>query len=203
MAYGSRDAIQAGGAYVYFRRRQNGAYVGPLREVGYTQGPDTVTFSADTRDLLVNQMGTTPIGRFLTGDHAVVKLNLAEFDFERLVYAIPTCTPYPGFGESQEITEGIGIGRNPGVLIEDIKKGDYDNEVGIYVHPVSEPNASGDYDIVIFIATADPGEALEFPYGPDGEQIFESTFYAKPDTSRENGMLLAFIGPDASGMMFV
>lgn len=202
MDYGNRGLIKAGSCYIYFRRRQNGAYVGNLVEVGYTQGGPSITFSADTRDCMVDQLGTTPLGKFLTGEHVIAKIPLVEFDLERLVYAIPTCTPYPGFGESQEITEGLGFGRDVGVFVEDIKKGDYDNEVGIYIHPVSEPNSSGTFDIVIFKATADPAEALEFPYGTDSEQVFESTFYGKPDTARVSGKYLAFIGPSASGMLF-
>ena len=101
---GNPSEIFIGAAWVKF-----GTVAGNIAEVidlGYTKGGVVVTMETSVYDILVDQEGTSPVGKNITGRRAMVMAPLAQSNYERLQKLIPD-SAYAN--ERLDINSGIGV----------------------------------------------------------------------------------------------
>lgn len=153
------------------------------QDLGYTKGGVEVTVTSETKEVMVDQFGNTPINEYIMGRKVTVKVPMAETTLENLVRIMPGATLVTdGTDPTKKVVKvPTGIGSN---LLSIAKK--------MVLHPIGKPDSDKSEDFTVF-KTATAG-GLNFAYKVDDERVFDTEFKGYPD---EDGNLFA-LGDDTA-----
>ena len=153
------------------------------QDLGYTKGGVEVTVTSETKEVMVDQFGNTPINENIMGRKVVVKVPMAETTLDNLVKIMPGATLITdGTDPTKKVVKvPSGIGTN---LLTIAQK--------LVLHPIGKPDADKSEDFTVF-KTATAG-ALSFAYKVDDERVFDTEFKGYPGT---DGHLFA-LGDDTA-----
>lgn len=148
--------------------------------LGYTLGGVDFIFEREFIDLLVDQFGSAPLDKALTGNKAKVKVKLAQPSNLNISRAIPE-----GAFSSAGDDSKLGFGSEAGQLMSEL--------AGLLrLHPRSNDPSSRDEDIYLWKAVS--VENIELPFKIDEQRILEITFEALVDDTQPAGQKLGRIG---------
>ena len=152
-------------------------------DLGHTKEGVSFSYEPDIADVGVDQYGSTPIEKILTGENLQIKLQLAEQTLANMKIAIPGGSHETGAQGSR-----LEIGRNAGYGLS--------NEAyELRLHPINNEDADLSEDVVIYKAVA--VEAFEVGYKVDEQRVLEVTFQALIDEAKSVGNRLGHIGVDS------
>lgn len=150
-------------------------------DLGYTIGGVEVNVSTETRKMLVDQFGKTPVSESIMGREVKVKVPLAETTLDNLVAIMPGATKSgisPNF--TVTVTDGVAEGTNLKTLAKELR-----------LHPISKADADKTEDFVIPLAGTAGG--LVFSYQVEQERVFNVEFTGYPDPTTRR---LFYVGVD-------
>lgn len=147
-------------------------------DLGHTKGGVVVIYTPDIHDTTVDKYGSTVVEKYVVGESLIARVPLAESTLANLAIAIPA-------GDDAAIATKLTLGRDAGFKLSD-------EAAELVLHPIA--NAANDLseDVVLYSAVAN--EAVELAFKVDGEKIFEVTFVALIDESKNTGNYLGLIG---------
>ncbi|NUU73776.1 hypothetical protein [Paenibacillus xylanilyticus] len=150
---------------------------------GTTKGGVVLTYEETSREVTMDQTGTTPLKEIVTGRTANVAVPFGEYDHEKLLTVLPG---------SRMIVDSTDPNKKR-VVVNATKVIDllqYAKELTLV--PLAEGTTPNDY---ITLPKAAPRANLNYTYDYDNELITNVTFKAFPD---DNGDLISFGDPDAA-----
>lgn len=143
-------------------------------DLGHTLGGVTFSYEPNLAEIKVDAYGDTPVDYMVNGELVTVKVNLAEMSVAALKAAIPNHTL-----EGSIVHFGAGAGTRlsakAGVLV---------------LHPRAATGTTED----ITLHKAVVYETVEIPYNNEDQRVFEVTFVALPDESKDAGKRLGAFG---------
>ena len=152
--------------------------------LGLTKGGTILTYKGNWHYVTVDNAGTTKVKKYLIGEEASVKTNLAEPTMDNLVASLG--------GAAQKITDGakhkVIFGRAPGFEA---------TSYALLLHPIAA-GASLEEDVTIYKASGDGN--LEQSFVVDGERVIPVTFEALADLTRTGGDYLMCIGDSTAAL---
>lgn len=151
--------------------------------LGHTKGGAEVTFGTEWLDLTVDQFGSAPMDKALTGTSLSVKIMLAETTLANLAKAVPGAR----YDANAAVDSKIGFGRQAGFLASAVA-------IPWRFHPVNR--APTDFNKDLYIWKGISSEPLTVNYKIDEQKIYEITVTALVDESRIDGYVLGRIGDD-------
>jgi len=129
--------------------------------LGYTKGGVEVKLETTTKEILVDQFGTTPIGETITGRRVTVSVPVAETTLQNLGIALP--------GAELEGTPNgpyrLKIRGDAGLAMATFAK-------RLTLHPLNAPGGSDDF----IVHRAAPSGSISFAFKVDEERIFTIEF---------------------------
>lgn len=149
-------------------------------EVGHTLGGSKVAYEQKFADIKVDYYGDTPVDRVLTGEGLTVKVKLAESTLENL----KACMPFASLensGQKNMLSVGSIAGQKASA-----------NVATLVLHPTYLADNDTSEDVVMYKAVST--EPIELNYEYDNERVYEVTFVALIDESKEDGNLLGHFG---------
>jgi hypothetical protein len=146
-----------------------------------TQGGVVLTYSETRKDTNIDQFGSTPVKRTITGKSAEVKIPFAEYDIEVLNTILP--------GSKLVVNASDPTKRRLDVKAEVIDLLPYAKKLVLI--PLTEGTTPEEY-VTLFLAA--PQSDLEYTYNNDNERITNATFVGFPDDEKN---LIGFGDPDA------
>lgn len=152
-------------------------------ELGHTDGGCEFSYEPEYTDIVVDAYGKTVADKVLVGEAVKVKVTLAEITLDRLKMAMPTGTL--AGTTSQKLT----LGSAPGKKLSD-------GAQELLMHPAFKAVDDLEFDISLYKA-AIIGE-VKLPYKFDEKTVYEVTFIALIDETKEDGDYLACIGDIAA-----
>lgn len=147
-----------------------------------TQGGVVLTYEMTTREVNVDQFGSTPVREIITGRTATLAVPFAEYDVPKLAKVIPGSTLVTDATDPTKQRVDVDASK----IIDLI---DFAKEVRI--EPLSS-NATANDTITLYAAA--PTTNLNYTYSYDNELITNVTFKGYPN---EDGYLLGIGDPDA------
>lgn len=147
-----------------------------------TQGGVVLTYEMTTREVVVDQFGTTPVREIITGRSAMVAVPFAEYDLTKLAKIIPGSTLVVDGTDANKKRVDVDASQ-----IVDLFS--YAKEVRI--EPLSEAATAND---TVTLYKAAPTTNLNYTYSYDNELITNVTFKGYPNAA---GLLLGIGDPDA------
>jgi len=148
----------------------------PEASIGHTQDGVEFNYEPDIRERNVDAYGSTPVELLLIGENIEVTTRITQWELAKLKKAMPAGlqgSNYLGLGR----TAGFHLAENEAVLMR--------------IHPL-EQGAVTDYDVYLWRTVSNAPVAIAF--NNEGDRVFEVTFKAMPDESRQEGQLLGKIG---------
>ena len=153
------------------------------QNLGYTKGGVTFTFEREFQDLTVDEFGSSPLDKALTGNKVMIKTLLAQPSNVNLAYAIPE-----GLSAHTALDSKVGLGAKAGKLLS-VYAGQ------LRLHPRANTPANRNEDVYIWKAVST--ENIELAYKIDDQKILEVTFEGLVDTTQPDGQLLGRVGDEA------
>jgi len=150
------------------------------RHLGHTKGGSVFMVEREFAELLVDQYGSMPVDKILTGNKLKIKLFLAEPTKENQGAAIQEGTYVENEGDSK-----LGIGTDSGVALSD-------TAVLLRLHPRKLPDSNRNKDIYIWMAVS--VENVELPYTVEDQRVLEITYEALVDETQPDGQRLGRVG---------
>ena len=151
-------------------------------DLGHTLDGVELSFEREFEDLTVDQYGSTPVNKALTGQKVMAKMKLAEIDVNRLNSAIPEGS------HAVATDERLGLGNQSGYLLRaDAKE--------LQLRPLKNV-ASGDDNDDVVIYKAVSVENVTLNYKVDEQRVIEVTFEGLVDESRGEVFILGRIGSE-------
>lgn len=147
-----------------------------------TQGGVVLTYEMTTREVVVDQFGTTPIREIITGRSATLAVPFAEYDVAKIGAIIPGSTLVTDATDPTKQRVDVDASKIIDLL-------DFAKEVRL--EPLSSSATAND---TVTLYKAAPTTALNYTYSYDNELITNVTFKGYPD---ENGLLIGIGDPDA------
>ena len=144
-----------------------------------TQGGVVLNYTITTREVNIDQYGTTPIKEIITGHQASIEVPFAEYDLAKLNAIIPGAV-LVGSGSSRRVDIDASAVTD---LLDRAKK------------VIITPLFSDDPEDIVTLYKAAPVPQLNYTYSYENEWITNVTFKAYPDA---DGNLIAFGDPDAT-----
>lgn len=153
-------------------------------DLGHTL--DGVEFEAqrELTDITVDQYGTTPIDKVLTGTTLTIKTKLAEAQADNLNVVLPE-SEYAQAGTGASLKERVGLGADAGYSLRSESK-------QLVIHPLKNAVTDLSEDITIYKAVS--AEAVPTAYKVDEQRVWEVTFIALLDESKPAGRRLGHFG---------
>lgn len=147
-----------------------------------TQGGVVLTYEETTRDINIDQLGTTPADVIITGRTASVAVPIAERDLAKLAKIIPGAVLVTDATDptKQRVDVNAEIVQRLFPYAKKVKIEPLD----IYATPAD----------TVILHKAAPQSNLNYTYSYDNELITNTTFRAFPDA---DGLLISFGDPDA------
>lgn len=154
-------------------------------DLGHTVDGAEVEFARSLTEVKTDIYGDTPVDYVLQGQHATVKLKLAEITPGTLSYLIPEADWDQGSGTR----EHLHFGSKAGYSLRD--------DAGQLVITPQGKNLTDLRTITFFKAVST--DNVSFAYKIDEQSVYEVTFTALVDESRAatDGRLLGRVGPVA------
>lgn len=140
--------------------------------LGYTKGGVEVQVETESHVVSVDQLGTTPIGEYITGRSVTVRCPLAETTLDHLVAIMPGATKVSDVGPPAtayaEVETGVGTDLRTIAKV-------------LRLHPISLVDTDKSEDFIIPLAQTTG--ALNYAYKLDEERVFNVEFkgYADDD----------------------
>ncbi|QNK54565.1 hypothetical protein [Paenibacillus sp. PAMC21692] len=149
-----------------------------------TQGGVVLTYEETTRDIPIDQLGTTAADVIITGRTASVAVPIAERDLEKLSKIIPGAVLVTDGADptKQRVDVSAAVVARLFPFAKKVKIEPLD----IYATPAD----------TVILHKAAPQSNLNYTYSYDNELITNTTFRAFPDTAQD-GLLISFGDPDA------
>jgi hypothetical protein len=148
---------------------------------GYTKGGQDVMFNHEYVDMTVDQYGSTPLDKILSGQDLRVTIRYAEITRTTLAAALPDAQFNQGSGGDSK----IGFGREAGFSLRSVAK-------ELRLHPRNK--ASNDLSEDIYIWLAAPINNIELPYRVDEQRVLEVEYQAFVDESQPDNYKLGRVG---------
>lgn len=167
--------------------RAHGASV--WTRAGGTTGGVTVTNTPTYTDCNLDEYGTSPIEKILSGEEASVSGTFGVYDKDALELCLPMGTVY-----TQGANEAIGIGRNVGVKLTD-------HTFEMKIHPINTLGASGGDDETYladdytFFKVANAGDLSDM-FNTGEQKTLDFTFYVFHDSDRTMPNMYIIGDPD-------
>ncbi|WP_409346762.1 hypothetical protein [Paenibacillus sp. MBLB4367] len=143
-----------------------------------TKGGVTLTYEETSRDVTVDQFGTTPVKRIITGRKATVEVPFAEYDLEKLAKVIPGSTLTTN--GTTPAKKRLDVDASKVIDLLDFAK-------ELKIEPLAT-NATANDAVTLYKAA--PQVKLNYKYDYDNELITGVTFEGFPDSA--TGFLIAF-----------
>lgn len=150
-------------------------------DLGHTSGGCEVEYKPKYKEITVDQYGETPVDKILVGEELTVKAKLAESTFAVLKTAIQAATLL-----TQTTDNKLKIGQDAGFSLASVA-------AELTLHPVAMGEET-EGDVVIYKAVV--SEGVKLGYEVDKERVYEVTFVALVDESKDAGNRLGHIGTD-------
>lgn len=147
-----------------------------------TQGGVVLNYTETTRDTNIDQYGSTPVKRTITGRTAEVTVPFAEKDIEKMESIIPGSTLVVNANDPTKKRLDVNAGKVIDLLTVAKK---------LVIIPLAEGTTPEDY---VTLYSAAPQANLEYTYSYDNELITNVTFVGFPD---DDANLISFGDPDA------
>ena len=160
---------------------------GHNKTAGFTHGNLTVTVTANKRDVLVAEYGSTPVDIEITGQRCTVKWTMIERSLKILDIALSGLYPFNAWNST---APGVrGVGRSGIQRAQTLGK-------QIVLHPLNRTDTNEDITLQ---------QAIVYPTGnvelsDQGDQLFEVEADCIVLPSANDGELLAIIGATAPGV---
>lgn len=147
-------------------------------DLGHTLDGVELSIEREFQDLTVDQYGSTPVNKALTGQKVMAKFKLAEVTIANLAKALPEGTLTGSTRDTFGTDAGYLLGQNAALLrLRPLK-----NVAG---------NSAAD-DVLIYKAVST--ETLQLNYKVDEQRVIEITMEGLVDTSQSSGRLLGEFG---------
>lgn len=153
------------------------------RLVGHTKGGTEVTYGREFLDLTVDQFGSAPLDKALTGSSLEVKIMIAETTLQNLATAIPESR----YDANAAVDSKMGIGRQAGFLLGSVA-------IPWRFHPVNR--GATDFNKDLYIWKGVSSQPVTASYKIDEQRVYEITVTALVDETRIDGYYLGRIGDD-------
>lgn len=140
-------------------------------ELGFTKGGVELEVQTDSKQIMVDQFGQTPVAEYIMGRTLTVKCPMAETSVSLIASAMPGTTLYSTGGEKVEIKSGTGIS------LLDLAK-------TLILRPKALHDIGDESEDFIIPKAAAPG-SLQFAYKYDEERIFNLEFKGYPVTDAD------------------
>jgi hypothetical protein len=145
--------------------------------INTTKGGVVLTYEETSREVTMDQTGTTPVKEIITGRNASVAVPIGEYDQDKLLVILP--------GSRKEVSSTDPSKQQ--VVVNASKVVDLIQFAKVLkVIPLAEGTTENDH--IIFYKAA-PRSTLNYTYSYDNELITNVTFKAFPN---ESGDLIAF-----------
>jgi hypothetical protein len=153
-------------------------------DLGHTVDGAEIEIEREFTEVKTDIYGNTPIDMVLTGQKATVKLKLAEITPGTLSYVVPEADYDVGASDDH-----LHFGSKSGYSLRD-------DALQLVITPQSK-NSDNQRTITLFKAVST--DNAKFSYKIDEQSVFEVTFSALVDESRNatDGRLLGRVGPAA------
>lgn len=148
-------------------------------DLGHTQGGVEIEYKPKYKEITADKFGETPIDKVLVGEALTVKCKLAETSFEVLKAAIAA-----GTLETDSTDNMLKIGKGAGFRASSVA-------YALLLHP-TDMAAETDNDFTVYKAVC--VEGVKIAHEVDKEAVYEVTFEALVDESKEDGNVLAHYG---------
>lgn len=149
-----------------------------------TQGGVVLTYEETTRDINVDQLGTSPADVIITGRTATIAIPIVEYDLEKLASIIPGAKLVTDATDPSKKRVDINA-----LKVERLFK--YAKKVKL--EPLDSDATESD---TVILHKAAASTNLNYTYSYDNELVTNTTFRAFPD---EDGELISFGDPSAIG----
>lgn len=154
-------------------------------DLGHTLGGIDFTGERTFKDVTVDQYGSMPLDKILTGAAATVMVTLAEGAWKQIDTAFPETSSFDGGVGKQR----VDLGADSGYSLRN-------NDAGLLVvHPLKRAVSDQTEDINIYRAVS--SQAVKLPYKIDAQKVVQVTFSALVDETYSSGRRLGHIGPAA------
>ena len=130
-------------------------------DLGHTKDGVEFHFERDFEDLTVDQYGSTPIDKALTGQNLTVVLSLAEPTLDNLNVAIPEGS-HAQAGSGATLKERLSLGADAGYLLRQDAK-------PLILHPIKNASTDDSEDITIYQAVSI--DEVELDYKIDDQRM--------------------------------
>ncbi len=153
------------------------------QSLGYTKGGVTFTIEREFADLTVDEFGSAPLDKALTGHKVMIKAILAQPSNVNLALAIPE-----GLSAHTALDSKAGFGTKAGKLLSTLAG-------ELRMHPRANTPSNRNEDVYIWKAVS--VENIELGYKIDDQRTLEVTFEGLVDTTQPDGQLLGRVGDSA------
>ncbi len=144
--------------------------------IGHTEGGVKLKVEPVLREVKADSAGALVTDLVHLGTRCEVTMRIAEWVLDNLGLAVPSGTDSSTY---------LGLGRAPGLRLSTVA-------AQMTLHPAELDGADTDYDVVLWKAVA--ASAAEVGFNAEGDRVFEVTFIALPDPTKDDGELLGKIG---------
>lgn len=143
-------------------------------DLGFTKGGVEVSVETNTHEVMVDQMGETPINEYITSRTCKVTVPLAETTLENLIKIMPGATLIADTSDDSKkyVQVPTGVGQSLLKVAQEL-----------VLHPVA--NADEDKSDDFTIPRAATAGALSYSYKLDDERIYSCEFKAYADEKGE------------------
>ncbi|MCU6709356.1 hypothetical protein M6D81_11620 [Paenibacillus sp. J5C_2022] len=148
-----------------------------------TQGGVVLTYEETTRDVPVDQLGTTPADVIITGRQASIAVPIVERDLEKLAKIIPGATLVVDGTDPTKKRVDVSA-----LVVERL----FPFAKKVKLEPLDTASTADD---IVVLHKAAPSTNLNYTYSYDNELVTNTTFRAFPD---DTGQLISFGDPDAT-----
>ncbi len=140
--------------------------------LGFTKGGVEVQVETESHVISVDQLGSTPIGEYITGRSCTVRVPMAETTLDHLVAIMPGATKF--------VSEDA-VPRNYAEVVTGVGTDLLTVSKVLRLHPTALPETDTSEDFIVPLA-ATTG-ALTYAYKLDEERVFNVEFKAYADGS--------------------
>lgn len=143
-------------------------------DLGFTKGGVEVSVETNTHEVMVDQMGETPINEYITSRTCKVTVPLAETTLENLIKIMPGATLIADTSDDSKkyVQVPTGVGQSLLKVAQEL-----------VLHPVANANEDKSDDFTI--PRAATAGALSYSYKLDDERIYSCEFKAYADEKGE------------------
>lgn len=136
-------------------------------DLGYTKGGVEVEVQTETKEVMVDQFGKSPIDEVIMGRTVTAKVPLAETTLENIVKIMPGAK-LVGTGTDKKVVVPNAVGTSLLKIAKELR-----------FHP--KGNADDDHSDDFIIPLAATAGGLQFSYQLENERIYNCTFKGYPD----------------------